>query len=203
MLHGLVIDDHRLFAASLKFLLASEFNFEIFEICHDQSSIDEMITVNDERFDLILVDFYLPGYNAKMIIAELRKRSPDAKIICISASLSAQDERIAKNVGADLYLPKNTDPALLIAAIKSLLKGRPPIIPRQHDISDMLGLTSRQAEILQEMAKGRSNKEIACHLELSPETIKSHIADLYRQTGASNRIMLINWVRDRGFLVPY
>ena len=203
MLHGLLIDDHRLFASGLKLLLLGEFDFSSLEICYEPTSAEEIIANQDGNIDLIVTDFYVPGFNAIAMIENLRARAPAAKIVCISASSSPEDERCARNAGADMYVPKYADPELLVAAVKTLFSGK-QTLPRLPDakVHRALGLTPRQTQIIQEMARGLSNKEIALNFGLSPETIKSHVADMYRQTGMSNRIALINWARARGLLVP-
>ena len=203
MLHGLLIDDHRLFASGLKLLLLDEFDFDTLDICYEPISAEEIIANREGIVDLIVVDFYVPGFNASDMIEKLRACAPVAKLICISASSSPDDERCARHAGADLYLPKHTDPEILVAAVKTLLSGK-PALSRLLDakVHPALGLTPRQTQIIQEMARGLSNKEIALNFELSPETIKSHVAEMYRQTGVSNRIALINWARTQGLLAP-
>ncbi len=202
LLRGLIIDDHRLFAAGLCLILNNEFNFEILEVCTDFSEASGKVAGLDGQVDLIISDFYIPGYNAKETISYLRMSVPEAKIVCVSASSSPADERAAREVGADLYLRKHTEPSVLLAAIRALLDGEAPepCAPKKNALAG-LGLTPRQVDTLQQIAKGQSNKEIALALNISPETVKTHLAVIYRQTETTNRVSLINWARSAGLFV--
>ena len=201
-LRGIIIDDHRLFAAGLRLILENEFNFENLDICYNISEAASKIEKMDGQVDLIISDFYIPGHNAKDIIKYLRNAVPAAKIICVSASSSPEDELAAREVGADLYMRKHTEPSVLLAAIQSLLAGKSPApcVPKEDALAG-LGLTPRQVDILQQIAKGQSNKEIALALNISPETVKTHLAVIYRQTETTNRVSLINWARSVGLFV--
>lgn len=201
-LRGVIIDDHRLFAAGLRLLLINEFNFESLETCHNLAEAEETIVRMEGSVHLIVSDFYIPGHNAKDMISRLRNSAPKAKIICVSASSSPEDEHAARSVGADLYMRKHTEPSMLLAAIQSILEGKvpSPCAPRENALA-ALGLTPRQLDILQQIAKGQSNKEIALALNISPETVKTHLTIIYRQTKTSNRVSLINWSRSTGLFV--
>ena len=140
----------------LQLLLTGEFEFDAIEVCENLAGAERAIMAKGGHVHLIITDFYIPGHDTRIMIAKLRSLAPGAKIICISASLSPDDERIATSVGADLYLPKHTDPTTLVAAIQSLLEGCHPQsqLRLQSRVSNLFQLTPRQSEILYEIAKG-------------------------------------------------
>lgn len=202
LLRGLIVDDHRLFATGLGLILNSEFDFEILEICTNIPDSLAKIEKMDNQVNLIISDFYIPGHNARDVISYLRMSAPAAKIVCISASSSPEDERAAREVGADLYMRKHTEPSVLLRAIQALLEGKAPEpCTSKEDVLAALGLTPRQVDTLQQIAKGQSNKEIALALNISPETVKTHLAVIYRRTETTNRVSLINWARSAGLFV--
>lgn len=178
------------------------FFFIRLDIYDNPSAAEFSVAEWSGNIDLIVVDFYIPGYSAKDVIHRLRTLSPSAKIVCISASISPEDEYLARTVGADLYMLKHTEPSALTAAVGQLLKGQvPPLLPANRATLAALGLTARQEDILAQIVKGQSNKQIANALHISPETVKAHLAELYRRTNTINRVSLVNWARSVGILM--
>lgn len=202
-LTAILIDDHQLFSSGLQFLLEEHLSFRELSAHVDPRSAKAAIAAYAEDVDMIITDFYMPGYDPADFIPDLRKCAPRATIICVSATLSAEDEQRARDLGADAFIGKHIPPAVLAQTIIDLVNGAEPTRETQLTAPPFAaaGLTVRQGEIVVLVAQGRSNKEIACALGLSPETVKAHLATIFREHELSNRIELIGWARRRGLMV--
>ena len=125
----------------------------------------------------------------------------------ISASESLADARQALDHGALGFLPKSSDPAVLIKAIRRVLAGNiylpdgwQELINSQKQEHPQVRLTPRQHEILHLLAQGLSNKVIASELDVSENTIKGHLRDVFRLFRVTNRTACLNEVRRLGLL---
>lgn len=195
-----IVDDHKLFSAGLQLLVSSLGPFIVSEIFDQPKTFLSAVDAERISYDLVMLDFYIPGYWAVDIIAQLKCRHPEIRVLVISASISPADRQQALNAGADSYLPKHADPKHLLEGITALLNG-----DGAADCGEMLGevaanlnLTARQLDILILASKGFSNKEIARTLTISPETVKSHLSDVYQRFSVSNRLEAIEYARSCG-----
>lgn len=195
-----IVDDHKLFSAGLQLLVSGLGPSIVAEIFDQPRTFLSAIEADKTSYDLVMLDFYIPGYWAVDIIAQLKCRHPQIRVLVISASISPADRQQALNAGADSYLRKHTEPKDLLQGITALLNGG-----GASDCGDMLGevaaslnLTARQLDILILASKGYSNKEIARMLTLSPETVKSHLSEVYQRFSVSNRLEAIEYARSCG-----
>jgi DNA-binding NarL/FixJ family response regulator len=195
-----ILDDHRLFSSGLELMLHSidgELESRTFE------SPDEALAamrMAGRGPDLFIVDFYIPGANAPDLIRQMAVDYPECRIMVVSASINPADKRQALDAGAATFVNKASDPQDLMSAISSLLDGgdfTPPVDAVQA-LSARFNLTPRQLEILVLVSKGCTNKEIARLLDLSPETVKSHLRDIFLRFGVSNRMEAIDFARSNG-----
>lgn len=163
-----------------------------------------------------LVDLGLPDGNGTTFIKALRQRAPNSLILVISA-WSTQDAILsAIQAGATGYILKERDDFEITLSIRNLLRGGAPIDPfiaqqilnkivqprQQNQISLTTNhpLSTRELEILQLVAQGLSNKEIAEHLHLSRYTVECHIKNIYRKLCVGNRSKAISIARNLGLL---
>lgn len=204
---GILIDDHELFVSGLKFLLTDAFPQAQLTVHKDPKSAETGIAAKAGAIDLIVTDYFMPGFAAEIFLPKLRRAAPRASIVCVSATLSPEDGRDARRYGADAFVGKHAPPETLIGVIKSALRGEaeaPAGDPGPAPVNfQAVGLTQRQGEIVLLATEGRSNREIAEQLGLSPETIKAHLAAVYRACEVSNRLELAAWARRQGLLVDH
>ncbi|MEM9168646.1 MAG: response regulator transcription factor [Pseudomonadota bacterium] len=194
---GVILDDHELFANGLRCLLDEILDFATLFVCSDPDSAAS--TIDRASADLIVTDFYIPGYCAETFLPELRRRAPNAVIAAVSATLDRADAERARALGATVFVPKSAPVDTLAQTLKDAIAGS-----QTADAADAspplgeLGLTPRQGDILVKVGAGLSTKEIARSLAVSPETVKTHLAQMFRACGVANRIELIRWARGRG-----
>ncbi|GEO01213.1 DNA-binding response regulator [Novosphingobium sediminis] len=183
----------------------------------------------EERGDIeiAVVDLHMPGIGGLEGIAGLRERAPGARIVVLTGSDSDDDLLAVLALGVDGFVPKSVEPGVVEAAIRLVMAGgrylparvadlaaqgltappasaaraatgRAAIIP---SIQAPLGrLSSRQRDVLDQMARGRANKEIAQLLGLSPATVKTHVAHIIAVVGASNRTEAATRARELGLI---
>lgn len=208
----LIVDDHILFREGLAGLLRSQPDMVVVGEC---GSVHEAVeTALKTRPDVILMDFSLPdgtGLDAtRAILTEL----PDAQIIFLT--VHDNDERLiaAMRAGAKGYLLKNLSVSKLLASLRALERGEAAISRTMMarileefaqstpsistSPSPLVGLTSREIEVLQELANGVTNQEIATRLFISENTVKNHIHNILEKLNLHNRREAIDFARKYG-----
>jgi two-component system response regulator DegU len=208
-LRVLVVDDTTLMRQGIKSLLEKRNNFEfVGEASSAQEATELAIALAP---DVILLDQDMPGLDSIEAIKLIKVRQPKAEIIVLAED--ADDEKPFRTLeaGATGYVLKDINPDNLARAIEGVCNGRTLIHPhvarqlverfralaREKSGKDGLhlgGLTTRELEILLEMAKGATDREIARKIFVSTTTVKSHIRSIFRKIGARNRTQAVVYV---------
>jgi DNA-binding NarL/FixJ family response regulator len=160
--------------------------------------------------DVLVVEVDLPEGSADALeLVSLSRRDPRLTVVVLSRSDSSELVAAALEAGAAAFIPKTADPEMIRSALRavllpSLYAGRPvvarvstagaspePVEPR---------LTRREREILKLVAEGRSNREAGQVLWVTDQTVKFHLANIYRKLGVRNRYDAARWARDNGLL---
>ena len=139
------------------------------------------------RPDVVLLDAETSGVDGLELLDQLRARRPEAKVVMLSAVEDAAIAAEAFRRGARAILGKGIDPADIAPLIGRVAEGR-PLALNLAAAGKPAALTEREREILNEVAAGRSNKQIAWRLSLSERTIKSHLTHVYRKLGVKGRV---------------
>ena len=193
-----IIDDHKLFASGLAGLLEDdlpEAEIEVF------SEVEQALAAAVEsQPDVVLLDYYLPGLSGAEAIQQIRKAIPETQVIVISASLSPADRQVSEVAGAVAFLAKASDPDEVVAAIAAILRGDQADIIAPEAPASAVDLTQKQFAVLTLISQGKSNKEASQILAMSPETVKSHLSEIYRRLGVANRAEAVNAARQRGVI---
>ena len=165
---------------------------------------------------LVLVDLHLPDGDGRELIAQLRAEDPGVGILVVSAWSSEEAILGALRAGATGYVLKERDDMEVMLSIRSVLRRGAPIDPFiARRILELLpasaapgaaspppenSLSERENEILQLVASGLSNREIAEQLFLSRYTVESHVKRVYRKLAVSSRTGAVREARSRGWL---
>ena len=160
---------------------------------------------------LALVDLALPDGNGMALIEQMRLEDPGLGILVVSAWSSEEAILGALRAGATGYVLKERDDIEVSLSIRSVLRGGAPIdpfiarrildlLPAQASAATAEALSKREAEILQLVADGLSNREIAEQIFLSPHTVACHIKGIYRKLAVSSRTRAVHEARVRGLL---
>ena len=156
------------------------------------------------RPDIVLMDLQLPGMGGLQAIEAIRREDPNAKIIVLTISGGDEDIFRAIRAGAASYLLKSSLSQDLIATIRRVIDGERPMPP---EVAERLaaregqsGLSTREIEILELIAKGLRNKEIASELGIGQETVQTHIKRLFVKLHVSDRTAAVTVALSRGIV---
>lgn len=205
----LIADDHALFRDGLAMRL-EEINPDI--IMHQSPSFSQAVKILDKEsdIDIIIVDLDMPDMRWEDGIAELKKKAPNASMIVISASEDIRNIRKILSTGIKGYIPKRSDPKIMHNALKLILEGGtyiPPALIENSNENNSNGykisgktLTNRQSQVLDLIAQGKSNKQIAYEMGVSEATVKLHINALLRSLKVNNRTQAVVTAQKMGII---
>jgi len=179
----LVVDDHTLFRRGLIALLQADARFSVVAEAGDASEAQRLAA--QHRPDVILLDNHLPGVKGVDALAGLREVAPQTRVLMLTVSEDEADLAQALRGGAAGYLLKTADIEVLAQAIVAP-PAEPPAAPAPADPIDTL--SPREREILECIAQGASNKEIARTLAIAEPTVKIHVQHILRKLGLSSRV---------------
>ena len=199
---ALIVDDHQLFSAGLSHIVGSLCCIDRAACFPDPQSAIEASGTWDIR--LVITDYYMPGLNGADAVREFRRRFPSAPVVVISSSVSGVDRAACLKAGAAAYYEKHEDPQAVLDSLERILSagscGQADRGRRAANRAAQFDLTDRQIDILVQLARGHSVKEIAAQLSISSETVKTHLAKLYKKLGVSGRSAASAWARARGII---
>lgn len=152
--------------------------------------------------DLICLDLNLPDTTGCLGVQAARREHPEVPIAVYSALPAADMEALCLSAGADIYIEKASDAAGLIKGLRSVLKSEQdkddaPAAPAPESCAR---LTPRQVQLVQLIAEGLGNREMAERLEISEDTVKVHMWRLYRRIGVNSRTQALHYARTNGHL---
>lgn len=190
----MIVDDHPLMRRGIKQLLGLD---PAFNVVGEASSGNEAIALAAQLTpDVIVLDLNMKGLSGLDTLKALRHDGVDARIIVLTVSDSRSDVYALIDAGADGYLLKDSEPEQLLADIREAAAGKNVISAavadylasrrEQHD--PFAGLTERELDVLQEVAQGMSNKQVAAQLHISEETVKVHIRNMLRKLNVRSRV---------------
>jgi DNA-binding NarL/FixJ family response regulator len=192
----LVADDHPLFRAALRQALAQAVpDAEAIE-AHDVDSLRAAMAVRPEP-DLVLLDLLMPGAHSFAPLAWLRNQYPGTAVMIVSANEDPDVIRHAQVFGAAGYVVKSAAQAELISAIRAVADCGQwfphgiAAVPRDETHETLAArlnsLTPQQYRVLELVARGRLNKQIAAELSIEETTVKAHVSAALAKLGVRNR----------------
>ena len=187
----MIVDDHPLMRRGVRQLLELDPGFEVVAEAGDGASAIDL--ANRLDIDVILLDLNMKGMSGLDTLNALRRDGVTAQIIILTVSDASSDVFALIDAGADGYLLKDSDPEVLLEAIRAGAKGSKVFSERVNQYlreREMFGaeedpfsvLTERELDVLHELAQGLSNKQIASVLNISEQTVKVHIRNLLRNS---------------------
>ncbi len=206
----LVADDHPLYRDGLRAMLAAAPETEL---VGEATTGDEAITqAADMQPDVLLMDLQMPGTNGIEATRRIRQTSPHIAILVVTMFSDDDSVFAALRAGAQGYVLKGADRAELLRAITAVSRGEaifsPTIAQRLMRHFATLSaermptlfpeLTDRERVILELIAQGRSNTEIASRLVLSPKTVRNHISNILSKLQVADRAQAIIRAREAG-----
>lgn len=194
----LLADDHPLFREGVKpVLLKLDRRVTLIEADDYPAAFAAMHKARE--VDLALLDLYMPGMSGLEGVARFRAAFPDIPVVVLSASEQVEDIQKLLAAGALGYITKSSPSEVILNALQRVLAGGvyvPPSLiettdddapPQQQKNSRHAAMTSRQVQVLREMAKGLSNRQIGDVLQVTEGTVKLHVAAIFRLLKVNNR----------------
>jgi two-component system, NarL family, nitrate/nitrite response regulator NarL len=200
----MVVDDHTLFRRGLVALLAADASLKVVGEASDAG--EAVRQAGALQPDVILLDNHLPGATGIQALAGLKDAAPQARVLLLTVSEDEADLQAALRGGAHGYLLKTIEGDLLAQAIHRSMRGEPVISPemtgklvsafqtsglppaeaaRRDPVAQ---LSAREQQVLEQIALGASNKEIARTLAIAETTVKIHVQHILRKLDLTSRV---------------
>ncbi len=198
----LVVEDHHVVRQGLVALLSVVDGVEVVGQAADgEAALTEYAARHP---DVTLIDLRLPKVSGVEVIQRVRDRHPHARFIVLTTYDGDEDIFRALQAGARAYLLKGMTVDVLISAIRSVHAGKsciPPLIAqRLAERMSTEQLTHREQDVLEQIVRGKSNKEIGAALDISEATVKTHINNLLGKLGVSDRTQAATAALQRGLV---
>jgi len=197
----LIVDDHPVVRQGLRVLLEVQDGIEVAGEAGDGATALGLAA--ELSPDVILLDLKLPGLDGIAVLAELKSRTSGpgtspARVLVLTSATEPASASLAVRSGASGVVYKDVDPDALVRAIRSVHDGHLLLAPEAvgslvrsgggwSQAAGLDALTNREREVLAEIAKGRSNREIARALAVSEKTVKAHVSSVLAKLGVQDR----------------
>ncbi len=205
----LIVDDHVMFASSLARVLTDEEDMCVVATCADAHGA---IAAMSDAVDVVLTDFRLTGGDGIQLARDLIDRWPRARVVMLTASTDEGVMATALEAGCAGFITKSDPLELVLSAIRSAAAGEsvvspallarllPRLVTRPRGRNP--DLTPREREILQAMARGGSNQQIADELVLARDTVRNHVASILSKLGVNSKLQAVTLAIQRGLISP-
>ena len=189
-----LIDDHHIVRQGLEFLISTVEGLDIQASFSDGDAFIKYLNENNIP-DVVLLDLVMPKMNGIEVTHYIKKYYPYIKVLVLTSYVDDEYVMSAINEGADGYEIKDVEPQKLIATITKVLNNEKIIHPKAKNVIDAMHekphfnnkLSKREIEVLKEMVKGKTNKDIAKSLFVSEKTVKTHVSHIFNKLQVSDR----------------
>ncbi len=195
----LLIDDD----PNLILLVRDYLEFRGYEVLTADNGKEALDLLSQNLPDMIVCDIMMPEMDGYALIENIRKnpRTSWIPVLFLSARGQSQDRIKGLNLGADVYMVKPFEPEELVAQVESSLKQTNRLLLHTDGLDDntsiqvpaSVELTPTELKVVQLVARGLANREIAIQMNVSQRTIESHVSNMLGKTGLSNRTELARW----------
>jgi DNA-binding NarL/FixJ family response regulator len=218
MIKVLIVDDQELITASLAIVLGGEADIEIVGTAENGKVALEL--TKQLSPDVVLMDIHMPQMNGVEATGEIKRQFPSVKVMILTTFEELEYVRDALAAGAEGYLLKAIHPKDLAAGIRLVHHGGTLITqeiakqlitqwinPSEKVLKETgkkknFGLTEREIEILEELSKGLTNREIARKLYLTEGTVKNYISNIYSKLDVTGRHKAVFKAKEQGIIKP-
>ena len=197
----LIVDDHPVFREGLRQVLEARPGLRVLGTAGNGDEMWRTLRTSG-RPHLVLMDVELPGESGIELTRALRVRHPEVRVVMLTAFTDSERVFAALKAGAVGYLAKNVPPDEIRAAVERAASGEPMLSgeiagrvlrefererAEERHREQLAGLTAREEEILKLLATGDSNREIGARLFISEQTVKNHVASIFRKLHVNDR----------------
>lgn len=191
-------------------LLVKDFlEFKGYTVLTANNGLEALSVIKDNSVDMIICDIMMPEMDGYALVQEIKQDSEynSIPVMFLSAKGQTQDRVKGLNIGAEIYMAKPFEPEELLAQVESTLKQTDRLIDltKKNNNDDNLSkiilthsvkLTFTEKRVVNLVAQGMGNREIAKILKVSQRTIESHVSNMLNKTGLHNRTELARWSLD-------
>jgi len=211
----LLVDDHEVVRTGLRMLLESQSDIKI--LAEASTGAEAIQMAREFKPDVVVMDITLPDITGIEATRRLKERQPEIAVVALTIHEDEQYFFEMLQAGASGYVPKRAAPEDLITAIRAAFAGEIYIYPSLAKalVSDYLGrsrsdpqeasleaLTPREAQVLELLAEGLSNDEIADNLVISRHTVARHRENLMGKLNLHSRSELVKYAIRKGLIAP-
>lgn len=201
----LISDDHPVVRAGLGGMLSGAEDFEV--VGEATNGSEAVALANSTKPDVVLMDLRMPEMDGVEAISRIKERNPEINILVLTTYESDSDILRALERGATGYMLKDAPREDLFEAIRATAEGKSPLAPdvaarlvqRVREPADEV-LSTREIEILEFIAGGASNKDIAKQLWISDTTVKSHVLHIFNKLEVKDRTAAVTVALRRGII---
>ena len=201
MIRVLVVDDHAMVRGGLVALLDASGEVEVVgQAANGEEAVE---VARDCQPDVVLMDLSMPVMGGSESTRALLAVAPEAKVVVLTSFSDRDAVKAALRAGAIGYQLKDAEPTELLAAVRAAAQGYAPVDPRVAGVllpsasaREGDGLSPREHEVLQLVARGLANKQIGRALGISERTVKAHLGRIFREIGVLDRTSAALWARD-------
>jgi two-component system NarL family response regulator len=198
----LVVEDHYLAALALSTVISDEPELEL--VARAETGWEAVSLFTKHKPDLVIMDLRLPDLDGVAATAAILRADPKARVLVLSNSETEEDVRRALAAGAAGYLKKDVQGKILLDAIRGVASGRSyvpsEVAARLEEGDDRSRLTRRELGILQLVAQGRSNDQLAAELGISEGTVRVHMSNILLKLGVKRRTEAVAVALKRGLV---
>jgi DNA-binding NarL/FixJ family response regulator len=198
----LIVDDHAVVRDGLRALLSGVEDIDVVGTAADGA---EAITLAaSTAVDVVLMDLSMPGIDGVEATRQLTASQPSVRVVILTTFADQAKILDALNAGAAGYLLKDASPDEIVAALHDVVAGGAPLDPKaarvlldaQRASAPARELSAREREVLELLATGLANKQIARQLGISDRTVKAHLTRVFQQIGVTDRTQAALWARE-------
>jgi NarL family two-component system response regulator LiaR len=211
MITVLIVDDHSVVRQGLRYLLEQEDGIEVVGDCPDGASA--VTAARGLGPTVVLLDLFLPDASGLDVLARIKRDRPATEVLMLTSSTADEHLLAAIRAGALAYLPKTAGVDDVVASVRAAARGESRLDPRiaarlVREVRDagpppgpLNVLSPRETQVLAQLARGRSNREIAKTLAITEETVKAHVSSILAKLQLSDRTQAAIFGLQQG-LVP-
>ncbi len=196
----LLIDDD----PNLILLVKDYLEFRGYKVITAENGREALEVLQQQTPDMIICDVMMPEMDGYTLVQQIRNNASTSwiPVLFLSAKGQSQDRVKGLNMGADVYMVKPFEPEELVAQVESSLKQAHRLIQQSNkdsktktkmNVPQNVELTPTELKVVQLVAKGMANREIAQQLNVSQRTIESHVSNMLNKTSLNNRTELARW----------